>query len=523
VRSQGDFPLLWFGLFERVEEIELPTAPAGRRSEWQPSVSRAEYFEALARIKELIRCGDTYQVNYTFRLTRAGARAGEASAVAGETDPWDLFLQLAAAQQAPFSAFIDAGDWVICSASPELFFSLDGERVACRPMKGTAARGMAAAQDRAQAAALSASEKDRAENVMIVDMVRHDLGRIARPGSVQVSHLCAVEKYPTVWQMTSTVEARTEAGLAEVFGALFPAASITGAPKVHTMELIAQLETRPRRLYTGAIGFVRPGRRAQFNVAIRTLLLHRPSGRVEYGVGGGIVWDSEPEREWRECAVKAKVLEPPPPPFSVVEALLWTRADGYWLLERHLARLAASADYFGFPLSLKEAKRELENLAARLTGRAKVRLLLARDGSLKSEAHELLEPTGKPLRVGLAAAAVDSSDPFLYHKTTHRAVYEAAVAARPGYEAVLLYNERGEVTEFTRANVAIEAGGKLVTPPVSCGLLGGTLRAELLARGELVEQAFTVEQLLRSPRVVFINSVRGVCKVEVVREGVAAF
>lgn len=513
VRGQGDCPLLWFGLYERVEEVHLPPARAGTRSEWQPSVSRAEYFEALARIKDLIRRGETYQVNYTFRLTRA-ARAGEASAGMGAAEPWALFLQLAAAQQAPYSAFIDAGEWVICSASPELFFRLEGERVECRPMKGTAARGRFAAQDRAQAEALSASEKDRAENVMIVDMVRHDLGRLARPGSVQVSHLCAVEKYPTVWQMTSTVEARTDAGLSEVFGALFPAASITGAPKVHTMELIARLETSPRRLYTGAIGFVLPGRRAQFNVAIRTLLLHRPSGHAEYGVGGGIVWDSEPEKEWHECAAKAKVLEPPPPPFRLLEAMLWTPEGGYWLLERHLERLAASADYFDFTMNLKAAQRELERLAARLASqpsaaRVKVRLLLARDGCLQVEAQELPEPTGQPLRVALAAAPVDASDPFLYHKTTHRAVYDAAVAARPGYDAVLLYNERGEVTEFTRANVAIEWDGKLVTPPVSCGLLAGTLRAELLERGELVEQAFTVEQLWRSPRVVFLNSVRG--------------
>jgi para-aminobenzoate synthetase / 4-amino-4-deoxychorismate lyase len=518
VRSAGGFPLLWFGLYECVEEIDLPAAAAGAHSAWQPSVTSAEYLGALARIKALIQSGDTYQVNYTFRLTREATSAGERSAAT--PDPWALFLQLAAAQESPFSAYIDAGEWVICSASPELFFRLDGERLESRPMKGTAARGLTAAQDRAQAAALGASEKDRAENVMIVDMVRHDLGRIARAGSVQVTSLCAVEKYPTVWQMTSTVEGLTGASLSEVFGALFPAASITGAPKVHTMELIAQIETTPRRLYTGAIGFVLPGRRAQFNVAIRTVLVHRPSGHTEYGVGGGIVWDSEPEKEWRECAAKAKVLEPLPPPFSVFEAMLWTPAGGYWLLERHLERLAASADYFGFPLNRTETERELEQLAVRLSSqppaaRVKVRLLLAKDGSMKLEAQGLPEPTGKPLRVALAAAPVNSSDPFLYHKTTHRAVYEAAIASRPGYDAVLLYNERGDVTEFTRANVAIELGGKLVTPPVSCGLLAGTLRVELLARGELVEQPFTVEQLLHSPRVLFINSVRGVCPVEI--------
>ncbi len=271
-----------------------------------------------------------------------------------------------AAQDPPYGAFLDTGEWVICSASPELFFRLDGARIECRPMKGTAARGRTQAEDLAQARALQASEKERAENVMIVDMVRHDLGRVAQTGSVKVDRLFEVERYPTIWQMTSTVEAQTEAGLGDIFRALFPPASITGAPKVRTMQIIAELERLPRRLYTGTIGFLAPGRRAQFNVAIRTLLVNRPTGCAEYGVGSGITWDSDPEAEWQECRTKARILAPPVPAFSLLETMRWTPEEGYYLLERHLERLQDSALYFGFRFDLTALRLELERLAAGL-------------------------------------------------------------------------------------------------------------------------------------------------------------
>ena len=291
VRDCGGFPLLWFGLYDGVREVDLPVPAAGLelgKTNWQASVGYAEFEAKVKCIKDLIRRGDTYQVNYTYRL---GAVM--------DLNPWDFFLQLVAAQEAPYGAFVDTGEWVIGSASPELFFQLDGDHIVCRPMKGTAARGLTQAQDQAQAEALRASEKEQAENVMIVDMVRHDLGRVAETGSVTVPHLFAVEKYPTVWQMTSTIEAMTSASLSDIFHALFPPASITGAPKVKTMEIIAQLEPSPRRIYTGAIGFIAPGRRAQFNVAIRTLLVDRKTGQAEYSVGGGITWGSQPEAEWQ--------------------------------------------------------------------------------------------------------------------------------------------------------------------------------------------------------------------------------
>ena len=303
VKADGQFPLLWFGLYERPERIEIPPPSQDATPEppaWESSVTAAEYRDAVQRIKAWIRSGDTYQVNYTYRLSTTFP-----------AEPWNLFLHLAAAQESPYSAFIDTGEWVICSASPELFFRLEDQRLECRPMKGTAARGLTLADDLARAKALQASEKDRAENVMIVDMMRHDVGRVAQPGSVNVTRLFAVEKYPTVLQMTSTVEAQYPGRLEQHFRALFPPASVTGAPKVRTMELIAQLESSPRRIYTGAIGFVAPGRRAQFNVAIRTALVHRRTARAEYGVGSGIVWDSDPDQEWQECGTKTRILNAP--------------------------------------------------------------------------------------------------------------------------------------------------------------------------------------------------------------------
>ncbi len=507
-KHDTDFPLLWFGLYEGVEEIHLPASPRGTATgelDWQASVGKEQFHRDLARIKALIRSGDTYQVNYTYRLR---------TRFTGKT--WPCFLQLVAAQDPPYGAFLDTGEWVVCSASPELCFRLDGARITCRPMKGTAARGKTQAADLAHAQTLLASEKERAENVMIVDMVRHELGRVAQTGTVKVPRLFELEKYPTVWQMTSTIEAQTDAGLTELFQALFPAASVTGAPKVRTMQIINGLEPLPRRLYTGTVGFFAPGRRAQFNVAIRTLLVNRKTGGAEYGVGSGITWDSDPEAEWQECRAKARILAPPAPPFSLLETMRWTPKDGYYLLERHLERLQDSALYFGFCLDLAALRLELERFSASLGRKARrIRLLIAKDGRMSLEAKALPVPAIELQRIALARAPVDSSDSSLYHKTTSRAVYEAARNACPGYEDVLLFNEKGEITESTIANVAVEIAGKLYTPPVSCGLLPGTLRAHLLQQGNLAERRITLDEARRSPRILLLNSVRGAYPVEV--------
>jgi len=502
VRPPGALPLLGFGLFADPEPIDLPPAGAPAPGDWRPDVDAAAYARAFAEIKRRIRAGDTYQVNYSYRLRCATFAA----------DPWQAFLALVHAQRAPFGAYVAAGPWRLCSASPELFFRLDGARLESRPMKGTAARGRSAAEDRARRAGLLASEKERAENLMILDMARNDLGRVARPGTVEVLRLCAPEKYPTVWQLTSAVAAETDASVAEIFAALFPPASIVGAPKARTMEIIAGLEASPRQAYTGAIGFLAPGRRAQFNVAIRTLLADVRSGRAEYGVGGGIVWDSDLEAEQAECRAKARILAAPPrPPFDLLETMLWTPTDGIRLLELHLARLRDSAEYFDYPCDLARIRTALETLARAFPAAPqRLRLLLAKDGTPTLQSAPLAPLASDPFfRVALARRPVDRSDVFLHHKTTHRRVYEEAKADFPGHDDVILWNEAGEVTESTIANLAVELDGALCTPPVECGLLPGVARAELLARGVLRERRISLDDLRAAPRLFLLNSVRG--------------
>jgi para-aminobenzoate synthetase/4-amino-4-deoxychorismate lyase len=427
-------------------------------------------------------------------------------------------LELVAAQRPHYAAYVETTDFALCSASPELFFELDGRRIVARPMKGTIARGRWYDEDVARAGELAASAKNRAENTMIVDMMRNDLGRIARAGSVQVSDLFRVERYPTLWQMTSCVTAETAAGLAEIFAATFPSASITGAPKASTMRIIAHSETEPRRIYTGSIGSVAPGRKARFNVAIRTVLIDKRRREAEYGVGGGIVWDSTPQSEYDECLLKAAILHARLPEFSLLESLLWTPGEGYTCLDEHLKRLRQSAEYFGFPPCEAAAAEELATIAGRLPAKPhKVRLLVAQDGKITCEAEPIREGEfPDPVRLELAAEPIDASDVFLYHKTTHRTVYAAALAACRGGGDVLLYNQLGEVTETTRGNIVVRRGNDLWTPPVSCGLLAGTYRAQLLAEGRIRERVVPLEMLAECDELIFINSVRLWRKAELV-------
>ncbi|MCX7852515.1 MAG: aminodeoxychorismate synthase component I [Caldilineales bacterium] len=506
-------PLVWLGLFPPPAVLDdLPAADDDfALGEWEPSVAAESYAEAIRQIKTQIALGNTYQVNYTLRLR---ARF--------EGDPWALFRRLWQAQPTPYAAYIETDTFAVCSASPELFFRFEDGRVTARPMKGTAPRGRTLAEDEAQAQALRASVKNRAENVMIVDMIRNDLGRVATVGSVEVPHLFTVERYPTLWQMTSTVTAATDVGVTDLFRALFPCASITGAPKVSTMRIIAALEGEPRGVYTGAIGYLAPGEgrvRTRFSVGIRTVVVDKTTGCAEYGVGSGIVWDAETGDEYAECLLKARLLTAEPPAFALLESLLWKPDGGYWLLDRHLQRLSESAVYFAVPLAIEEVQAALTGLAASLPPQPhKVRLLVERDGRVRVEAAPLEPTPGRPLRVALAPEPVDPADPFLYHKTTRRRVYERALAARPGCDDVLLWNTRGELTESTRANLVVCLGGRLYTPPVDCGLLPGTLRAALLDEGVIHERVLTPADLSRSEKVWLINSVRGWMEVEIVTE-----
>jgi len=550
VRPAGDFPLLWFGLYSEPRQTTSLPPQAGDYAlgKWQPTVSRETYNAAIAQVKARIANGKTYQVNYTFRLRNQ---------LTGS--PWSLFLEMVNTQAAGYSAYLETDTHIIASASPELFFRLDGQTVTCRPMKGTVKRGRTLAEDHAQAEWLKTSIKNRAENVMIVDMIRNDLGRLAEIGSVRVPELFTTERYRTLWQMTSGVTAEIGAPFADLLATLFPCASITGAPKVSTMKIIAALETTPRGLYTGTIGYLAPGRRAQFSVAIRTLVVDRESGAAEYGLGGGIVWDSTSKDEYAEALLKARVLTERHPEFSLLETLRWTPAEGFFLLDEHLTRLADSATYFSFPFERTQTETYLVELAKntlchsrkrfgtmcertpacpgglsrakqspfnqRLLRRGpkehrgrehaprndivRVRLLLDRDGNLTHQLFPLPETQNRPLRVKLAQKPVDSNDIFLFHKTTRREVYETARQSQPDCDEVLLFNERGELTEATIANLVLELEGELVTPPIECGLLGGTFRSALLKAGKIREKVLTRADLRRCTQIFLVNSVRG--------------
>nr|BAG55467.1 putative para-aminobenzoate synthase, component I [uncultured bacterium] len=377
-------------------------------------------------------------------------------------------------------------------------------------MKGTAVRGRTLAEDEAQIDWLRQSEKNRAENVMIVDMIRNDIGRVARVGSVSVPRLFDIERYPTVLQMTSTVNGRSDASLPDILAAMFPCASITGAPKVRTMEIIRELEPAPRGVYTGAIGTISPGRQAQFNVAIRTVTIDRTAQRATYNVGSGIVWDSDASDEYAECRLKSRVLVEQRPSFDLLESLLWTPAEGYFLLDEHLDRLAASAAYFGVVVARARVRAELQQRTVGLDGVSKVRVLVDEHGRVRSQAVSLdAGATVEPVRVGLAAMPVDPANIWLYHKTTHRAVYDAARASRPDCDDVLLWNSAGELTEASSSNLVVRLDGELVTPPVTSGLLAGTFRRNLLEAGELVERPVRVADLAQASELFLINSVRG--------------
>ncbi len=498
----GPLPLLWFGLYDRVTPLSadfLRDAPVLPALPWTLSVAYPEYAQAIARIKAAIAAGATYQVNYTLRLRAPFT-----------DDPWTLFRGLCRAQDADYAAFVHIDRFTLCSSSPELFFARQGEEIVTRPMKGTAPRGTTWADDEAQARALHASEKNRAENVMIVDMLRNDLGRIADTGSVHVTDLFTVEHYRTVLQMTSTVRARSRVSFVDLLGALFPCASITGAPKVETMRLIRALEPEPRGVYTGAIGCLDPDGAAQFNVAIRTVCVDRQAGTAEYGAGGGIVWDSDTADEYDEVRTKALVLTAPFPDFQLLETLLWRPVTGFRLLREHLARLHDSARYFGYRVDMDTVAAYLHDTARAWHTPQRVRLLAAGDGALTLTAVPFTpDRPRRPWRVAWAAEPVDPANRFLYHKTTHRVLYDAARAAHPACDDVLLWNTRGEATESTIANLVIRRDGRLYTPPVAGGLLPGTARAHLLAAGHLTETVLTRDDVAAAEAVYLVNSVRG--------------
>jgi para-aminobenzoate synthetase/4-amino-4-deoxychorismate lyase len=500
-RPAKGLPLGWAAVFDSPASTPLQSiAEAYEVGPWTPRVSRESFASAISQIRELIAAGDTYQVNYTFPLV---------AEFQGDAHAW--FRNLCRAQGAEYCAYFDLGRFKVLSVSPELFFELEGRTITTRPMKGTIGRGRWLAEDVQMAERLAASAKDRAENVMIVDLLRNDLGRVAVAGSVNVKRLFELERYETLWQMTSTIEAtlRGEVDFAELMARLFPCGSITGAPKIRTMEIIRDLEPFPRGVYTGTLGFLRPGGSAVFNVAIRTIVIDSEDGLATFGVGGGITYDSTAEREYEECLVKSSFLNSKPVEFELLESML-LEAGRFFLLERHLERMKAAATYFGFCFPEMKIRLELEQIARRhAQGSCKTRLLVSRCGEVRTETQQREEVQPAAVRVALAARPVSANDKFLFHKTTNRAVYDDAMGSRPDCDDVILWNEAGEVTESTVANVVVSFDGQLYTPPPEAGLLAGTLRAELIAAGKIDERVIRVADLPGASEIFLINSVSG--------------
>jgi para-aminobenzoate synthetase/4-amino-4-deoxychorismate lyase len=492
-------PLAWLGVFEAPREVAPPRAEPGDpvpAVRWEPGLDALGHAAALAGIHERIAAGDTYQANFTFPLRAPLAE-----------EPLALFARLLAVQRPRHAALLDLGRFAAVSASPELFFRREGGVLVTRPMKGTAGRGPTPEDDEGRVAALRDSEKERAENLMIVDMLRNDLGRVAEVGSVEVPALFEVERYPTVLQMTSTVIARSRAPLSEVIAALFPCASVTGAPKKRTMEIVAAAEASPRGVYTGAIGWAGPDGTASFNVAIRTVVADRERGLATFGVGSGVVADSVASREYEECLLKARILGEPP--FALLETMAYLPGEGYRQLEGHLARLVRSARHFGFPLDTKRFEAALRDAAAAEVA-IRARVLLHFDGRLEVQTGSLPPSPARPLRVGLAARPVDPGSAWLHHKTTRREVYDEAVLSRPDCDDVLLWNDRGELTESSVANVVVEVGGQRLTPPLACGVLAGVERARAIAEGRAREAVVRLADLRPGQRLWLVSSLRGV-------------
>jgi para-aminobenzoate synthetase / 4-amino-4-deoxychorismate lyase len=482
-------PLVWFGVFEGYEAIapedvlaRLPSAAGAYASAPAPLRNRVYYDAAFARIQAYIGAGDIYQVNLTcpFSVKTAG-------------HPLALYAGLRARAKAGYGGVIWTGAHWLLSFSPELFFALREGRVTTRPMKGTAARGPGI-DDAASLAALQSDPKQRAENLMIVDLLRNDLSRVAQAGSVKTPTLFAVETYPTVHQMTSTITAtlNKDLGAVDVIKAIFPCGSITGAPKIRAMEVISEIEPQPRGAYTGSIGRIDPSGDAAFNVAIRTLHLAAGATNATLGLGGGIVADSGGASEWAEMLAKGAFVADHRP-FDLIETMRFDPASGIALLDRHINRIGTSARALGFAFDRHSARNELQAATFRIDTPRRVRLLLSKSGRIAIEISALPAVPDGPVAVPVVPLTVDAHDFRLRHKTSDRAFY---TAARGPWFEVALHDADGFITEGSFTNIFVKRGGKLLTPPLSRGLLAGVLREELIARDMAVEGDLRAEDLV---------------------------
>jgi len=505
--KKSNFPLACAFIFDKCSPApkNVLTKESSANLNWNPLIPQNDYNSTIEKIQKYIVAGDTYQVNYTFPL---------------ETDysgnPLEQYYNLCMAQRAPYCCYIDSDDFSVLSISPELFFQRTGNKIITKPMKGTAKRGRWNAEDKEIYDKLKNSKKDRAENLMIVDLLRNDLGRIAKTGSVKTLSLFDIEKYDTVFQMTSTIEAECDkkTSLNEILKAIFPCGSITGAPKIRTMEIINEVEKYPRGIYTGAIGYIKPGGDCVFNVPIRTITIDKKcvSGEcldrnATFNVGGGIVIDSTYENEYEECLTKSSFLSAEIPDFKLLESLLIEDGE-IFLYEEHLKRIKSSAEYFDYLFDKKTFGQIIRNISkTHNIGKFKIRILSDRNGNIESEV-KLIQDLILPRKIKFADKAIDSSDKFFYHKTTNRKIFSDLKEPHPECDDVILWNEKNEITESTIANIVVEINGKKFTPPIECGLLGGTFRSKLISDGEIKEKIINKENLFTADNIYLINSVR---------------
>jgi len=507
-------PLIWFAAFKKRRmfkgsEIEnfWRVAQTSLRpfsiTSTRPELAEDDYTNAFNAVQNYIQAGDIYQANITFPCSFEAVG-----------DIVSLYRYIREAQFAGYGALIITENWAALSFSPELFVERKGQTLTTRPMKGTVKRPLTQDADEAAAQALKNDEKSRAENLMIVDLLRNDLSRIANPGSVKVKSLFEVEHYRTVLQMTSTVQCESQALFPDIIKAIFPCGSVTGAPKIRAMEIINELETVPRGIYTGAIGHVAPDEDFSLSVPIRTAVLDQ-HGKGRLNVGSGLIADSQVKQEYEECLTKAAFLNASRGQFDLFETMKWTPEKGVQMLDRHLNRLGRSAAYFGFQFNEEEARRLLDLGAQIQKMPARVKLLLSRQGVFSCQFNALPALPQAPLKVSLSKNTVNSDNPFLYHKTTQRDIYEQARTGTPGFE-VILQNERGEITEGSFTNVFIEKDGTLLTPALHCGLLPGILRETLLADGKCQEAVIHTCDLHSADALYIGNALRGLCKVTLV-------
>ena len=491
--GEGDPPLLWFGLFEQADAVDpaamLPDPAGAWAGPPEPLVSREDYGAAFDRVKAYIAAGDIYQANLTFpaHVRLAG-------------DPMALYARIRASAGAGWGGVAFTGERWLLSFSPEMFFALAGGRLSARPMKGTARRLDDPAADRAAAEALAADPKQRAENLMIVDLLRNDLSRVATPGSVETPALFEVESYPTVHQMTSTVTADLAEGMdaIDVIEAIFPCGSVTGAPKIRAMEIIREVEAGPRGVYTGSIGHIDPDGSASFNVAIRTLAIDADgagdgAGAV-MGLGSGVVADSEVDSEWRECADKGRFVTANPARFDLIETMRFDAQEGVVDLDRHMARMKASADVFGFAFDRHDVRNELQAATFRLRDDRRIRLVVSASGQAAIEVRPMPAAFDRPLAVTLTPLRNHPADFRLRHKTTDRAFYDEARRAL-GTDEVVFVDREGHVTEGSFTTVFVERDGVMWTPPLARGLLPGVLRDRLIEEGRAVEHEILPDDL----------------------------